>query len=204
MKCQKSKIHQKSKISECAQKRKTFLTFEHVRKDRRSFQTKAQMEMLGLALVVMLISVAMLFVVKFMVFEKPEEIKTDYTETELASNFISTLLETTVPTCRDLTFTEILQDVATSHVNTNCDPGYGTTSDALEKNLTYILINTFEKWNIGYELNASTQSNLRTETHHLSGNCPGARTQRQFPIPVDASGAIVLDVTLSICSKQYE
>ena len=40
IKCQKSKIHQKSEISECVHKCLAFLTFEHVRKLR--FQTKSQ------------------------------------------------------------------------------------------------------------------------------------------------------------------
>ncbi len=165
---------------------------------------KSQMEMLGLALVVMLISIAMLFVVRFMVFDTPDEAKTDYTETELASNFISTLLETTASNCRDLTFTELFQDVASGMPPySSCPEASKDTMQVLTESLTTILMNTFEIKGIGYEFNATTNGLNPVYVYHR-GSCPGARTRRQFPIPVDASGAIILEVTLNICSKQYE
>ena len=173
-------------------------TFERIRK--RRFQTKAQMEMLGLAIIIILISLAMLFVVRFVILDKPAEYKKQYTQSELASNFISTLLETTNPHCKNLKFREMMQDVAENwpDVGTSCTPG--TTKSVLTTDLTQILGDTLVAWNIPYEFNATRNDVDSTRIFTSSnGNCKGAKKTKQFAIPVDV-GANTLYVTLAICS----
>lgn len=164
--------------------------------------TKAQMEIMGLALIVVLISIAMLFFIKFSVFSEAPEHKQDYTKTELASNFINTLLKTTNPNCRDLTFTELFQDVAKNwgSAYTNCQ-GSKNTKDILDQDLSVLLKNTLESWHIRYEFNAKTNGLTPKEIFSKSydGGCTGEKTPKTFPIPVDASGSQVIDITLSIC-----
>ena len=47
---------------------------------------KSQTEMMGLVIVVILITLALLFVVSFIVLRKPSTLKKEYTQSELAAN----------------------------------------------------------------------------------------------------------------------
>ncbi len=160
---------------------------------------KSQMEMLGLALIVILISIAMLFVVRFVIMEQPEEHKKQYAETELASNFVSTLLKTTNPYCKDLDFTRIFQDVAEGKASFLQCNAFDDTNESLHKYLTAMLDDTFGSRNIGYEFTAITNK-VGAVPIYRRGNCSGQRTSKQFPIPVDASGQTILYITLDICT----
>ncbi len=166
---------------------------------KQSFPKKAQMEMLGLALIVILISIAMLFVIRFVVLEKPSEHKKEFTQAEIASNFISTLLKTTNPKCRGLTFTELFQDVAEGQPSDQyiyCDPG--NSREYLISNVSAILQKTLDSWNMHYELSAVVDG-ARNITPSWGSPCTGEKTQKQFAIPVDSSGARTLYVRLDIC-----
>jgi len=57
---------------------------------------KAQTELIGLVMIVILISVSVLFVIRFVALKEPSQAKQIYEQSEIASNMISALLETTV------------------------------------------------------------------------------------------------------------
>ncbi|MFH2027594.1 MAG: hypothetical protein ABIJ08_00510 [Nanoarchaeota archaeon] len=162
---------------------------------------KAQMEMLGLALIVILISVGMLFVIKFAILDQVPDHKQQYTESELASNFISTLLQTTNPGCRGLRYTELLQDVAEKSPfgpYMMCVPGYDTKT-YLITNITAILNRTFDSRKITYNLSL-IKNNQFNITPSFGKGCRGSKTQKEFAVPVGASGAETLFIKMDICS----
>lgn len=59
--CQKSKIHQKSSISECAQKSRAFLTFDHTQKKRLFLMKRGQITVFIILGIVVLISASFYF-----------------------------------------------------------------------------------------------------------------------------------------------
>jgi len=72
---------------------------------------RSQMEMLGIAIVVVLVAFGMLFVVKFMLMRPPSSAKTEFLHRELASNTLSALLLTTTD-CKNVNIRDLLIDCA--------------------------------------------------------------------------------------------
>lgn len=173
---------------------------------------KGQMEVMGLAIIVILISVSMLFAISFVVLKKPTSYKTEFTQTELASNMLSTLLETTIPTCNDLSMKDLYKDCAIDPYNPQvrcndaaCELNHSLASgeqcDSCQfiNYTTYIILNkTLGEWNTGYGFNARTT----TSTKNLVsiGLCPDVKKHKIYPIPIDPTGQNILDVTLDICN----
>jgi len=167
---------------------------------------RGQMEIMGLAIIVILVSVSMLFAISFIVLKRPADYKTEFTQTELASNILSTLLETTIPTCSDLSMKDLFKDCAIDPFNpqvlcndADCDINYSHQCNSCEFiNYTtkVILSDTLGEWNTGYGFNARTS----TDTLVSEGYCPGVKKHKIYPIPIDPSGTNILDVTLDVCN----
>ncbi len=171
---------------------------------------KGQMEVMGLAIIVILVSVSMLFAISFVVLKKPTSYKSEFTQTELASNMLSTLLETTIPNCNDLNMKDLYKDCAIDPLNpqVRCDDpgcwlnyslGVGeqcTSCEFINYTTQVILSETLGKWNTGYGFIARTS----TDTLVSVGRCPGVKKHKIYPIPIDPSGKNILDVSLDVCN----
>jgi hypothetical protein len=167
---------------------------------------KAQMELMGLAIVVILVSIAMLFVIRFVVLQKPADFKKDFGQSQLASNMLNTMLKTTNPDCHDLTFTEIFQDCARGcSSSTDCNPNVqcNSTHDSCEylnETARTVFGKTLEERYIQYEFFSIKNNDFQIGVvPEIVGNCTGGYKSKQFPIPVDPSGANTLFVKLHIC-----
>ena len=160
---------------------------------------KGQAEMMGLAVIIVLISIAMVFVLKFGILDKPENTKQQFTQSQMASNFINTLIDTSTD-CKGLQIKELFQDVTknlggTGHIM--CDTSRNSKL-YLNDTLDSIFSDTLEKWRVAYHFDATT--NGGTKVYARGTACSGGRKSEQFPIPVDPGGGSVLYLTLNICS----
>ncbi|MEK6849674.1 MAG: hypothetical protein AABY01_03845 [Nanoarchaeota archaeon] len=153
---------------------------------------KGQMEILGLAVIVVLIMLGVLFAVFFVLRAPASNIAQTYKESQLASSLLTTMLATTTP-CRGATVTELLQDCASAGQLT-CP--YGTSCDEASNAIGTMLEGTLGVWKRSYQFSITGASNTEAITF-ASGDCTGERESHTNPIPT-ASGA--LQVTLNLCA----
>ena len=73
---------------------------------------KGQMEIIGLAIVVVILLIGMVIALRFLVFKKPDSTRASFVSAELASNTINTFLETTAIDCSKTKMEELIQDCA--------------------------------------------------------------------------------------------
>ena len=115
------------------------------------------MEVMGLAVVVVLLVLGMLFAVKFVLFKEAPTYRKEYTETQLAANMLNAMLNTNTD-CNKITVGELLQDASKNSPDIDCDSedSQEYVKDALDGMLTGIN-NTLKK---DYYFKASTTSKV--------------------------------------------
>ena len=173
-------------------------------------KNKSQMEIMGLAIIIILVALAMLFVVQFVVLRQPSDIRKTFTHKELASNTVNTLLSTTTD-CRELPVSQLLKDciegpfidcdppcIFDAEANTmTCPKESGLTScDHAEMLTQQILENTLEEWNKDYYLTIKTE-NINVIPAFGSA-CPGEKITSS-PCCILPTGAGPMIVNLDIC-----
>ena len=153
---------------------------------------KSQAEIVGLVIIVLLITIGLLFVVKFVVLKKPSDVKKTFVHSELASNMVNVLLKTTTD-CKGSSVTELFQDCA-AFKRINCE-GFDSC-EKVNDTIRIILTNTMEEWNKQYEFRAYIPGNDPISSY---GSCaPRAdRESKTYPIPTDWG---TLFIKLDICS----
>lgn len=113
---------------------------------------KAQVEIVGLIIIVILIVIVMSIVLTFKVTEEPELIAKDYFYDQMPTSFLLTFLRTTANCSEEVSFEELLKDCAKNKA-LSCE---GMDScDYINSTLTNILNQTLNKWVLGYSLQIS-------------------------------------------------
>ncbi|MDP6547359.1 MAG: hypothetical protein QF917_00150 [Candidatus Woesearchaeota archaeon] len=153
---------------------------------------KGQTEIMGLAIVVILLILGMTFVIRFMINKEPVDYKKQFTQAELASNMLNTFLKSTSKDCNELSMTELLQDCGQNR-GIYCENGKDSCVYA-EETAQFVFANTLEKWNLDYELNAFVDE--EDPIFVLGEVCPGSKKSKLFPIPTSSR---TLFVKLDIC-----
>ena len=102
---------------------------------------KAQMEIMGLAIVVVLLVMGMLFMVKFVLFKPQETYRSEYTTTQLAANMINSILNTNT-NCSDISISELLQDAAKNVPRIHDCPGPCISTEYVKFAVNNLLNNT--------------------------------------------------------------
>ena len=125
---------------------------------------KAQMELIGIAVVVILMSLGILFMLSFGISKKGTTFKQEFTNKELVSNTLSTMLRVKAYGCGDLTIEDLLQDCfvfTTGSIDCGSyeEPKY--SCEYLNETISEIFSKTFDKWGRSYFLDISKAENLK-------------------------------------------
>ncbi|MCK5283537.1 MAG: hypothetical protein KAK00_09105 [Nanoarchaeota archaeon] len=170
----------------------------------------AQMEIMGLAIIVILLSLALLFVIRFIILRPSPSISEEYTESILSANFISALIKTNAPDCSDIKFSTLFQDCASNNrdgTGGNIECGEGEYSCIyIREKMQGMLSYTFDEWNINYYFIASVDAEnidkaLATKIFEPIGDwepCETRRKGKPQPLPLDTPGDNV-HLLLYIC-----
>ena len=152
---------------------------------------KSQMEMLGLAIVVVILLVGAIFIVRFGI-KKPANYRPDFIRSETASNILNTFLNTNAGDCSQLTMTELLQDCAQSkgiicqNSQDSCSYAESTANGIFEK--------TLKIWKMQYKFLA--YADVNSPLIDLGNKCLGQKDSKTFPIPINPG---TMYVKLDIC-----
>ena len=110
---------------------------------------KAQMEIMGLAIIIILLMLGMIFLVKFMILDEKRSIKSDFSRKQVAQNFLNAMLITNVKSCNDATVSQIITECIEQGSNIVCDTG--GSCEYLRSSLeSDFFPNTLDKWNFAY------------------------------------------------------
>jgi hypothetical protein len=156
---------------------------------------RSQMEIMGLVIVVILLTLALLVVVQFVVLKKPSEVRKVQTDAQLAANLLNSVLQTTTP-CKKYQIRTLLQQCVSGN-----DMVCGGVSACTYANRTigYLLNDTLNAWGKMYNFSVSetaTAFNPPYGVQFTRGDCSGVKEHRVSPVP--AGGRTFL-VSLDIC-----
>lgn len=153
---------------------------------------KGQMEILGLAIIVVLIMLGVLFAIMFVLRAPSSDTAAKYRESQLAASIVTTMLGTTT-SCRGATVTELLQDCA---VFERLDCNGASSCDEADAAIEEMLEGTLQAWKRSYTFNITGAYNVARISSSF-GDCSGEIEATTNPVPT-AGGP--LQVTLQLCS----
>ena len=167
---------------------------------------KSQMEIMGLAIVVIIIVIGFSFMIRFLANKKPTEYKEDFSKSELVSNIINTILKTTATTtgnCKGMSFSDLL--ARCSEISSiECDSTLTDVCEFTKTNMETILQNTIgeNKLKLDYYLVVSENLEGTTEINGNdfnmgTGQCPGSKKSNSYPVPTSTADNVY--VILDIC-----
>lgn len=122
------------------------------------------MELMGLAIVVLLIVLGMFFAIKYTL-QKPPEVKKPFMQAELATNFVNALLSTSTEECKPLsTLKDLLSDCAVQSLEPaqpgleqKCQDGKTAYCGKSKEIINGIAGNTLNKWGKRYVLSVADE-----------------------------------------------
>ncbi len=158
----------------------------------RAKGTKGQMEIMGLAIIVILISLGLLFAVQWLLKAPPTQQTQRAKQSVLAANFLSTMLGTTTE-CNKRTVRDLLQDCALTQGATMCADQ--TSCEYVNQVMGSVFNSTMKKWNADYYFH--TTGSTSTESIKFGKACTGSKEGKEHPLPI--SPGFEIKLYLDIC-----
>jgi hypothetical protein len=158
---------------------------------------RAQVEIMGLIIIIILVAVAMIFVLQFTILRKPETLK-EYSHSAIGNNMLTSLLQTTTG-CHGLTVTDLFKDCAKTGW-----PGEIQCPDSLKscaylnETIDFLFTNTLDKWGRSYDFKAVLPTRINPVVlSRSSGSCLGAINPAQ-PHLISVAGS-PMTIYLDMC-----
>jgi hypothetical protein len=175
---------------------------------------KGQFEIMGLAIIVVIIAFAVLLSLRFIKPSQTTDLKKDVTDSTLASNMLNVILKTTLE-CKDIDLKSLLQDCAEGVKNKEyCKPGDNDPCGKVKAIINEsILRKTLDVWKKDYTFRATVIGASQpifpaiTNTPILAsgptcdlkqlGKKYTSVISESFPIPL--KNGRLMEISLSIC-----
>ncbi len=167
---------------------------------------RAQSEILGFVMVVLIVSVALLFVIVLTFSQAQSTIREDFTDAQIAINLNKAILETST-SCRNIKMKDLLSDCAESQL-ISCGSA-GSSCDFIKAEIPQLLNKTVGSWGQVYifdvEIRSRTTDALPRKLFNVSSKDAYAICRRSqitpgtFLLPL-RSGEVVYQ-TLRICRE---
>ncbi len=156
----------------------------------RKKSRKAQMEIMGLAIIFILVIFGVLFAVRFVITKPQSDVRKEYQQSILAAAMLSGIRGTTSD-CKGVTVEQLLQDCA-AEKKLSCPPNLDSCQKA--KNVIEILLReTLYEWKKAYNFSISGPS--VSAITFANGDCSGEKEVKTHPVPTRA-GTITLKLEL--------
>lgn len=151
------------------------------------------MEIIGLVIIIILLTLGLLLVVRFVVLKPESTIRRTQTESQMAANFLNTLLQTSTG-CSKQQVRSLIQNCATRN-DAGCLGLDACTY--VNRTIALILAQTFDDWGKSYNLTISgTDTNFVGGLTFSRGDCSGEREAKFSPIQ---AGGRTLIADLYLC-----
>ena len=163
----------------------------------KMLRKKSQTEILGLAIVVVLVLLGAFFVLNFLVFKSPSEYRKGFVSSELASSMLNVFLKTNAKECLRIPISELIGDCIQG--SSVCCSGCDTSSEIdsckfVESFANGIFAETLNKWNYKYEF--LVYDDINSPKIKIGEKCPLEKKSKLFVIPHRSGTATV---KLDIC-----
>ncbi|MCB9362472.1 hypothetical protein H6504_03470 [Candidatus Woesearchaeota archaeon] len=158
---------------------------------------KAQMEVLGLMVVVLLLSIAVLFVVTFVFLDETRDPSQQHQESQLSSNLLNAMLQTTAMDCGKQQLKSLFRDCALTN-EIRCDNGKRSCQYLNETvfNILEGILNT-PQYRRAYFFNATGIPQTNIEGGIQFGRpCQGDLDAKQFPIQAQRK---TVEIQIELC-----
>ena len=141
---------------------------------------RAQMELMGMAFVVLLVSLGIIFAVRYIILSPSQSVASEYIRSQIPNRWVSAVFHTSLPDCHGANIQTVLQDCDENQDSIGLiDCGVSTSCEYANTTIEAILHESLEKWHVRYKLIISTpQGNIFN-----NGTCFGDQLASRFPIP---------------------
>ena len=171
---------------------------ENKKLNKKITMKKSQMEIMGLAIIIILLTLGILFVVQFVVLKEPSDIKKTFTKSQMAANMLNSILKTNSKDCYSNTITQLLQDCANYNENPAglmiCENNNNSCEYA-NSTISYIFDNTLAEWG-NQSFYFSVFINPNTPILEQGSKCSGERESKQSFVKTNLG---ILTIRLDIC-----
>lgn len=181
----------------------------HLRLTRKAGK-RAQTEILGLAIVVIIIILGVVLSLRFIKPNQTQDLKDTFTDSTLASNMLNVMLKTTIE-CKDLELKTLLQDCAEGVSNKEYCEGYTDPCVYSKKIITDLLEGTIGSMKRDYlfetdsptggasSFSISAEDKASCTSENVGpGEDYSTRISESYPLPTKKG---TMDIILSLCRK---
>jgi hypothetical protein len=158
---------------------------------RKANNRKAQIEMIGLVIIVIIIITALLIFLAYRVSRPRDTIKRAYMNQEIANNMLITMTKVNVEECHNMSLANLLADCARGYYSINCIDR--TSCEAANDTIRDILSHTLDAWSLAYSMEAE-DAGIKFSTPDCG---PGKEKDQAFEILPLSPGQ--MEVTLDVC-----